>query len=101
MSWTALLVLSAGAYLFKAVGLVGLSRHEPSPRLTRIIQLLPPAMLAGLVINETFAVAGALVVLDARVAGVAAGAIAVWRKAPFVVVIVIAAAVTAAIRFVS
>ena len=38
-------------------------------------------------------------VLDARVWGVAAGSVAVWRKAPFVVVVLIAMAVTAFVRW--
>ena len=37
-------------------------------------------------------------VLDARLAGVLAGGYAAWRKAPFIVVLVVAAAVTAGVR---
>jgi hypothetical protein len=37
-------------------------------------------------------------VLDERVLGVAAGAVAIWRRAPVLLVVVIAAAVTAAAR---
>ena len=42
--------------------------------------------------------AGRSIVLDARLPGVAAAAVAVWRKAPFPVVIVVGAAVTALVR---
>ena len=45
----------------------------------------------------TFEEAGGLV-LDARAAGVAAGALAVWRKAPLIVVVLVAMAVTAVLR---
>ena len=45
----------------------------------------------------TFEDAGELV-LDARATGVAAGALAVWRKAPLLVVVVVAMAVTAGLR---
>ncbi|NDH76203.1 MAG: AzlD domain-containing protein, partial [Actinobacteria bacterium] len=38
-------------------------------------------------------------VLDARLWGVVAGSVAVWRKAPFVVVVLIAMAVTAFVRW--
>ena len=65
-----------------------------------ITNLLPPALLAGLVVVQTFASDGHLV-LDARAAGVAAGCVAVWRKAPFIVVVVVAAATAAAIRAVA
>jgi hypothetical protein len=37
-------------------------------------------------------------VIDARAAGVAAAALAAWRKVPLIGVIVIGAAVTAAVR---
>jgi hypothetical protein len=54
-------------------------------------------MLAALVVANTFG-AGQALVLDARAAGVAAAAVAAWRRAPFLVVIVLGAAVTALVR---
>ena len=39
--------------------------------------------------------------LDARVAGVVAGALAAWRKAPLIVVVLAAMAVTAGLRAVA
>jgi hypothetical protein len=50
-----------------------------------------------LIVNDTFA-DGKDLVVDARAAGVAAAALAAWRRAPLIVVIVLGAAVTAAIR---
>ncbi|MGI9598152.1 MAG: AzlD domain-containing protein, partial [Acidimicrobiales bacterium] len=63
----------------------------------RIGQLLPAALLAALVVSQTV-VAGTSLVVDARLAGVIAGAIAVWRGAPFWLVLIVAAGVTALIR---
>ncbi|HSL57462.1 MAG TPA: AzlD domain-containing protein [Acidimicrobiales bacterium] len=100
MSWWLILALAAGAYLFKAVGLLAFDARPPSPAVLRFLRLLPPALLAGLVVVQTLAVDEAIVV-DARAAGVAAGAIAAWRRAPFLVVIGLAAAVTAALRAVT
>lgn len=97
MSWTAVLVLAAGAYSFKALGLVFGDRLVGIERLGSVLGLLPPALLAALVVIETFD-GGGMIELDARIVGVAAGSIAAWRKAPFLVVIVIAAAVTALLR---
>jgi hypothetical protein len=54
-------------------------------------------LIAALIVNDTFA-DGKDLVVDARAAGVAAAALAAWRRAPLIVVIVIGAAVTAAIR---
>ncbi|MGH1493306.1 MAG: AzlD domain-containing protein [Acidimicrobiales bacterium] len=113
MSWTAILVLACGAYILKALGLLvfgpaTLASGRPDDVAAtpsgvaglplRVGQLLPPALLAALVVSQTV-VTGTDLVIDARIAGVLAGAVAVWRKAPFWLVLVIAASVSAAIRF--
>jgi hypothetical protein len=97
MSWTAILFLAAGAYGFKAIGLLVLGPRAARGPALQAVRLLPPALLSALVVVQTFGLDRALV-LDARVAGVAAGAIAAWRRAPFIVVVTLAAAVTALIR---
>jgi hypothetical protein len=76
MSWAAILVLGAGAYGFKYLGLGVLGPRAASGRALQFVALLPPALLAALVCVQTFGGDRALA-LDARVAGVAAGAIAV------------------------
>ena len=60
--------------------------------------LIPPALFAALIAVQTLDADGVLRV-DARAAGVAAGAIAVWRRAPFLLVVIVAMTVTAAIRW--
>lgn len=97
MSWPALLLLSAGAYLFKVAGLVGGRAGLRAGRATRIVGLLPPALLAALVVVQTFGGEAGLG-LDERAAGLAAAGVAVWRRAPFVVVVIVSAAVTALLR---
>jgi hypothetical protein len=54
-------------------------------------------MLAAIVVVQTFD-GGRHLQLDARVAGLVVAGVLVWRRAPFLVVIVAAAAVTAAVR---
>ena len=61
------------------------------------LALIPAALVAALVMKDTFSV-GQTLQIDARVAGVAAATIAVWRRASFVVVIVVGAGVTALVR---
>ncbi len=100
MSWTAILVLSATSYALKASGLLVLDHVRLPERLTRATGLLPPALLAALVVVQTFA-DGTSLTLDARAAGVAAGCVAVALRAPFLVVVVTAATVTALIRAIS
>lgn len=97
MSWTAVLLIVAGSYFFKAAGAFGLGRFMKTPTTRALGALLPPALLAALIAVQTFTT-GTSLVLDARAAGVAAGGVAVWLKAPFWVVVVLAASVTAALR---
>jgi hypothetical protein len=64
------------------------------------VVLIAPVMLTALVAMQTFG-GDEEVVVDARVPGVAAAAIAVWRGASVVVAMAIAAAVTATLRLVA
>jgi branched-subunit amino acid transport protein len=98
VSWTAILVLSAGAYLFKVVGLVAGDRL--AVRLAPVASLLPAALFAA-IIAVMSVVQGESLVVDGRLVGVAVGAVAVWRRAPFVVVVVAAMAATALLRLVA
>ena len=66
-----------------------------SPRVQRIANLMPVALLSALVIAQTFGL-GQTLVLDARAAGVGVAIIVVLLRAPFPVVVV-AAALTSAI----
>ncbi len=97
MTWTLVLLLGVGAYACKATGLVVLgSRHLP-PVVERCLALVPAALICALIVQNTFSTGNELV-LDARAVGVGAAAIAAWRRAPLVVVIVLGAAVTALVR---
>lgn len=107
MSWSAIVVLAVGAYACKALGTEGLSRlgrieGGGPPWLARgfpvVAGLVPAALFAALVAVQTLEADGALAV-DARLVGVGGAGIAVWRRAPFVVVVVSAMAVTALIRW--
>lgn len=97
MSWTAVFLIAAGSYVFKAAGAFGLGRFMTTTSARAIGALLPPALLAALIAVQTFTTGTSLVV-DARAAGVVVGGIAVWRGAPFWLVVVLAASVTAALR---
>jgi uncharacterized membrane protein len=97
VSWAAILALAAGTYAMKAAGPVLLGGRPLPPRLERVVDLLPAALLAALIAVQTFVTQGTLTV-DARAAGVAAAAVAAWRDAPFLVVVGAAMAVTALIR---
>lgn len=97
MSWAALLVLAAGAYGFKVLGLVVLGGRTLPPKVARCVALLPAALLPALIAVQTLTTDDRWV-LDARAAGVGAAIVAAWRRAPFPVVIILGAAVTALVR---
>jgi hypothetical protein len=59
--------------------------------------VLPIPLLAALVVTSTLAT-GEEWSFDARIVGLVAAALALWRRLPFVVVVVIAGAATAVAR---
>jgi branched-subunit amino acid transport protein len=97
VSWALILGLAAGAYLFKAGGLVLLGGRSLPPALDRCLALLPAALLAAIVVVETLG-ADRRLAGDPKAVGVAVAALATWRRAPFWLVVVLAAAVTAGLR---
>lgn len=92
-----LIGLSLGTFALKAAGPVLLGGRELPPAINRFSQLLPAALLAALVVVSTVA-DGQDFVIDARVGGVVAAGVALRAKAPFIVVVLVAVAVTAGIR---
>jgi branched-subunit amino acid transport protein len=100
MSWTAILALAAMSYAFKLAGLTVLDHVRVPPSFTLATALIPPALLSALVVVQTFG-DGTSLVIDARAAGLVVGCLAVWRRAPFLVVVVLAAGTTALIRAVA
>jgi branched-subunit amino acid transport protein len=99
-AWAAVLAVGAGTIVLKAVGPVGVSGRQLPPRVTELLEVVAPAILAALVVTETFA-SGRSLVLDARLAGLAAGIVAVLLRAPLWVVVIVGALATALVRLVS
>ena len=97
MTWAAILVTSAGCYLLKLAGLLVPRVWLEHPVVARVAALLPVALLAALAAVQAFAV-GTRLVVDARLAGVAAGVVALVFRAPFLVVVFVAAGTAAAVR---
>lgn len=96
--WTLVLATIAGCYAFKLAGYLVPERVLDRPAVRRVVELLPVALLAALVVVQAVA-SGRHVDLDGpRLAGVAVGAVAVWRRAPFIVIIVVAAATAGLLR---
>ena len=99
MSWLVIAVVGAVTIAFKASGPVLLGRRSLPDRVSAVVDVLAPAMLAALVVTQTVA-GDREIVLDERLAGVAAGAAAVVLRAPLLLVMTVAAATAALIRLV-
>ena len=95
--WLVVLAVGLATVAIKAAGPVLLGGRALPPRMAAVIALLAPALLAALVAINTFGGERALTV-DARLAGVAAAGVAIWRRAPLLLVVVLAATVTALVR---
>lgn len=97
MTWFAILAAAAACFGIKLVG-----HHVPThllerPRPARISALLTVALLAALVGVQSATAQGSVVV-DARLAGLGVAALALWLRAPFILVVALAALTAAGIR---
>ncbi|MBW1603889.1 AzlD domain-containing protein [Streptomyces sp. JJ66] len=98
MSWSWILLATAGCLALKLAGLLVPESALNRPAVARVAGVVPVALLAALIATQTFVADGRLAV-DARTAGLAVAALALWRRAPFLVVVVLAAATTALLRW--
>jgi branched-subunit amino acid transport protein len=98
--WIVIAVVGAATVALKSVGPLLLGGKPLPQHLTGLVALLAPAVLAALVVTQ--AVGGdEEIVLDARLAGLGAAAVALILRAPLIVVVVVAAAATALVRLVA
>ncbi|MFC8570848.1 AzlD domain-containing protein [Streptomyces sp. NPDC057245] len=95
--WIAIAATAVGCYAVKLAGLLVPAGALERPLVRRLAALLPVALLAALTAQQTFA-EGQTLVVDARAAGVAAAAVALLLRAPFLLVVAAAVAVTAGVR---
>jgi uncharacterized membrane protein len=95
--WITIAALAVGTALIKTAGPLTVGGRALPTRVTSVIALMAPALLAALVVQETFSHDGELVV-DARAAGMAGALAALAARLPLMAVVTIAAAVTAVVR---
>jgi hypothetical protein len=98
--WLMIAVLALATAALKVAGPLTIGGRRLPASVLSVVELLASALLAALVVVETFG-EGRSLVLDARVVGAAFAAVAVWRRAPMIVVVVGAAAVTALARLIA
>ena len=95
--WIAVIGASMLSFAQKWVGYQAPPDVLERPRVSRITTLLPIALLGALVATQT-AAEGSAIVLDARLAGLAAAVVLLVLRAPFLVVVAGAAVFAAALR---
>lgn len=103
MIWAAVLGCALGCYLLKLAGLSVPPKVLEHPVVERVADLMPVALLAALIAVQVFGTSGAdgpHMTLDARLAGLLVAVVALLLRAPFIVVVFLAALVAALIRLV-
>jgi branched-subunit amino acid transport protein len=96
--WITVAGLIVGTAAIKALGPLVFGGRDLPGVLARIIPRLPPALLAALVLTDTFQGAHRSLVIDARAGGLAAAALGITLRLPLIVVVLLAAGTTAALR---
>lgn len=98
MTWTIVFVLAAGVWGQRFLGMyVGGPVLSRFPTLGKLAALIPAAVVTAVIVQLTVA-SGTALTVDARLAGMSAAGVLVWRRAPFVAVVLAAAVVTAGVR---
>lgn len=90
-------VLGVGTYGFRLAGTLLRSRYQLPDGVTRLLNRGVVVLLAALVATAAVLEGGGPAGF-ARITGVAVGGVLAWRRAPFVVVVLAAAATAAGLR---
>ena len=96
--WGFILLACAATYLTKLAGYTVPARWLQNPRMTRVAGAITVALLASLTVMNTFA-AGTALVIDARLVALAAAALALWLRLPFLLVVVLGAVAAGLVRW--
>jgi len=99
--WVSVVVVGLATIAIKAAGPLVLARRSPPPRAQATLEHLAPALLAALVVTQAVGGDNGGFAVDARLAGLAAGAGALLLRAPLLVVIAVAALAAALVRLVA
>jgi len=94
-AWVVLAALVCAA--FKLAGYLVPAHVLENPRVAHTAAMVTCGLLAALVVTQTFA-SGTALVIDARLAAVAVAAVALWLRAPFIVVVLLGALAAAGVR---
>jgi branched-subunit amino acid transport protein len=96
-TWTVVVVVGLATIAIKSLGPLAMGGRPLPAKLNDAVVLLAPALLAALVAINTVGGDRELII-DARLPGVLAAAVAIKLRAPVLIVIVVAAVITASVR---
>ncbi|MEU4191763.1 AzlD domain-containing protein [Kribbella sp. NPDC026611] len=97
-TWILIVAVAAATLLLKVAGPAIAGGRRPPEALTRVIELFAPALIAALIVTSTLTT-GHRIVIDARLAGLGAGFIAlVFLRVPLLAAALLGAATCAALR---
>jgi branched chain amino acid efflux pump len=95
--WWTIIGLTVTTVAIKAAGPVVFGGREAHPAFLRVVAMMAPALLAALVVTSALA-DGQRLGVGADTVGVLVGGVLLWRGRSVVLAVVVAVAVTAAIR---
>lgn len=95
--WLWIIVACVAAFLTKLLGYLVPASWLANPRIARVAGTLTIGLLASLTVANTVATGQSLVV-DSRLGALVVAAIALWFRAPFIVVVLAGAAAAALLR---
>ncbi|MCY7325944.1 MAG: AzlD domain-containing protein [Microbacteriaceae bacterium] len=95
--WFWVIVACVVGFLTKLLGYLLPRKWLTNPRVARVAGILTIGLLASLTIANTVAT-GQQLALDARLGALVAAAIALWLRAPFLLVVIVGAAAAAGLR---
>ena len=97
-AWLTIAVLCAGTVAIKSVGPIAVGGNPPSERVSAVIRLIAPALLAALIVYEALSVDGHGPEFDGRLVGLAVAGLALLARLPLLVIVALAAIATALAR---
>ena len=100
-AWTTIVVLTVATIAIKGAGPAAVGGRDLPAPFMRVIAMFAPALLAALIMVETFGGEGRSLTLDARAAGLAVAAAVLVTTESLIGAVISAAGATALLRLIA